>query len=169
MEEIWAMVDGFQNTEVSNLGRIRSLFRGGCKIRTPHISENGYAVISLQRSTEKKAKRVHVLVAAAFVGPNPGGMDVNHIDGVKTNNVASNLEFMTRSENCKHGFKLGLSYTPFRERGEKHCRSKLTDSAVLSIRERHASGARLRDLAQEHSISYYTAWDLVKRRSWTHI
>jgi len=59
-------------------------------VRTSHLNNKGYFIISLQRGTVRKKKRVHILVAEAFIGPNPGGMDVNHIDGVKTNNVASN-------------------------------------------------------------------------------
>jgi hypothetical protein len=169
MEEIWSAIPDFPNTEVSSIGRIRSLFGGGCKLRSQQTNSHGYKVIKLQNKDRIKNFKVHVLVAGAFVGPNPGGLDVNHKDGVKANNVFTNLEYMTRSENCKHGFRLGLSYTPFRERGEKHCRAKLTDAAVLSLRAEHAAGESLKSLAAKHGVSYYCAWDVVKRRSYSHI
>ena len=167
--EVWAPVEGFPNTEVSNLGRLRSLFRGQCKIRSQINHECGYLTVGLQCGEFKQRKRVHILVAEAFIGPNPGGLDVNHKDGVKTNNRWDNLEYMTRSENCKHGFRLGLSYTPFRERGEKHCRAVLKDSDVRAMRAEYANGVSRRDLATKYGISYYTVWDITKMRTWTHI
>lgn len=48
--------------------------------------------------------KVHALVAAAFIGERPEGLDVNHKDGDKTNNRACNLEYVTRSENVLHSF-----------------------------------------------------------------
>lgn len=53
--------------------------------------------------------RVHLLVAAAFMGPTPNGLEVNHIDGVKANCATSNLEFVTHSANMKHAYALGLN------------------------------------------------------------
>jgi hypothetical protein len=167
--ELWASVVGFPNTEVSSLGRVRSLFRGQCRIRPPQPHQHGYVTVSLQNKTVKKRARIHVLVAEAFIGPKLEGMDVNHRDGVKTNNRVDNLEYMTRSENCKHGFRIGLSYTPFKKRGEEHIRSVLRDADVRTIRQEHANGISRRALATRFGISYYTVWDITKRRSWTHI
>jgi hypothetical protein len=50
--------------------------------------------------------QVHRLVTAAFIGPCPADMEVNHIDGDKSNNHTSNLEFCTASENLKHRNRL---------------------------------------------------------------
>lgn len=168
--EIWKPVTDFPNTEVSNLGRVRSLFRGGCKIRSLIKHENGYLTVGLQRGRIKKRARVHILVANAFVGPNPAKLDVNHKDGDKTNNRADNLEYVTRSENLKHAFKMGLAwYTPFRERGENKPNTTLRDQDVITMREEFAKGVSRHDLAARYKISYYTVWDITARRRWTHI
>jgi len=167
--ELWLPVDGFPNAEVSNLGRVRSLFRGGCVVRSLHINGNGYVTVSLQNKSVRRRSRVHRLVAAAFIGPAPAKMDVNHLDGNKQNNRADNLEYCTRSENHKHAFRLGLSTSPFRRRGEQSCRALLNDSSVMQIRERFASGESRKSLAAAFNVSACTIWDVVKRRSWTHI
>jgi hypothetical protein len=169
MKEKWLPVNGFPNSEVSSLGRVRSLFRGTGNIRSQYVNARGYLIVGMQRKTFRKHARVHRLVAAAFLGPIPDGMDVNHKDGNKKNNRADNLEFMTRSENCKHSFSIGLSYTPFRERGEKHCRSVLRENDVIDIRKQFSEGRSRRDLASKYRVSYYTVWDITERRSWAHV
>lgn len=59
-------------------------------------------------NNEQVTKRVHRLVADSFYDGEHDGLDVNHIDGNKTNNHISNLEFCTRSENLNHAFQHGL-------------------------------------------------------------
>ena len=52
---------------------------------------------------------MHSLVALVFIGPRPEGKQINHIDGVRPNNSANNLEYVTPSENNFHAYMLGLS------------------------------------------------------------
>ena len=75
--------------------------------------KSGYMSVGFWMGGGKiKRKYVHRLVAGTYV-PNPCGKpEVNHIDGNKCNNVASNLEWCTKSENHKHAFKLGLKLSP---------------------------------------------------------
>jgi hypothetical protein len=75
----------------------------------------GYPIVMLSCDGKKKSPRVHRLVALAFVPPIAGKDQVNHIDGVKTNSAASNLEWCTNLENMRHAYRLGL----FRAKGPR--------------------------------------------------
>ena len=106
--------------EISNLGRVRSLDhyirqRNNSKklhkgrILNTWSDKIGYTVVGLNKYNKYKIKKIHRLVAEAFI-PNPENKsDVNHIDGNKSNNIVSNLEWATRSENMQHAYNTGLS------------------------------------------------------------
>ena len=122
MEEIWKWVDGYQGFyKVSNLGRVKSVDRYVyCevspnklqhlfgKVLKSKIDKKGYAIVYLSKEGKQKAKKIHRLVAQAFI-PNPLNLpQVNHIDGNKTNNNVSNLEWCDNSYNQKHAHETGL-------------------------------------------------------------
>jgi len=120
-EEIWKDIEGYEGLyQVSNFGRIKSLSRKfyttnngyvitKTKILKTGLSHNGYHLISISNKNKKrKTFRVNRLIALCFI-PNPNNLpEVNHKDGNKNNNNASNLEWCTRSYNCKHAYKTGL-------------------------------------------------------------
>ena len=121
MEEIWKDVIGYENKyEVSNLGRVRScprntsgLGRADYLIMKQSKDKGGYMTIGLMMNGKKSRSRVHRLVASSFI-PNPEGKEfVNHIDGVKDNNILSNLEWSTPSENTRHAVETGLINSNF--------------------------------------------------------
>jgi hypothetical protein len=102
--------------------------------------------------------KVHRLVAHAFC-PRPehlkdvpyDELDVNHIDGVPTNNHYTNLEWCTRAENIKHAYKIGLNSGVF---GEKHGRSKHTNEEISFIRKDfYKSGKRISQYAKEKGFT----------------
>ena len=121
--EIWKPIKGFEGIyEVSNLGRVKSLMRFSKKvihgnvfmttecIMKTHMVNSGYMKVGLKLPGTRLAKQctIHRLVAIAFI-PNPENKDqVNHIDGIKTNNTIDNLEWVTRSENQIHAIQMGL-------------------------------------------------------------
>jgi hypothetical protein len=71
--------------------------------------KQGYQRVGLYVGNYKsKTIKVHRLVAETFIENAENKKDVNHIDGIKSNNNISNLEWCTRSENIKHAFKIGL-------------------------------------------------------------
>ena len=128
--EEWRDVVGYEGLyQVSNLGRVKSFHKNNAKIITPKPDNHGYLRVVLCKDFKKKNRMVHVLVAQAFI-PNPESKrQVNHIDGNKTNNHVSNLEWVTPAENIHHAFETGL-----RKSGCEHFRAKLTAEQVREIR-----------------------------------
>jgi hypothetical protein len=76
----------------------------------PSYDKQGYARVGIYVGNYKtKTIKIHRLIAETFISNPLNKTDVNHIDGNKLNNSVINLEWCTRSENCKHAFKNGLS------------------------------------------------------------
>ncbi len=102
--EKWKQVKDYDDYFVSNLGRVKS-FKRSCLSRMlePHELSIGYLQVDLCRSkSDHKKASVHKLVATAFL-PNPDNLpQVNHLDGDKTNNLLSNLEWCTAQHNSEH-------------------------------------------------------------------
>jgi len=120
--EIWKEIKGYEDYEVSNLGRIKSLARtiyktdGNTqtykeKILKPNNDGNGYLRVCLTKDGKAKDKRIHVLVAEAFLNHVPNGMKliVDHINAVKTDNRLENLQIITSRENSSKDKKGGSS------------------------------------------------------------
>ena len=103
MMETWKAIVGYEGIyEVSDLGRVRSLKHGKEKILKPGNNGRGYLFVVLCKDGKYKNTKVHRLVAEAFI-PNPLHLEtVNHKDEYKTNNSASNLEWMTRADNKRY-------------------------------------------------------------------
>jgi len=73
------------------------------------INRCGYSYVCLFKNGETKNVNIHSLVAKSFVSGRDEGLQINHIDGNKSNNNASNLEWVSASENRKHSFRIGTS------------------------------------------------------------
>lgn len=122
MVEEWRTIEGFDEYEVSNMGRVRSKDRfvnisGNGKrpikgqILKSHSCRRGYQYLSLCSKSKHTHFQVHRLVAQAFI-PNPENKpQVNHIDGDKTNNRADNLEWCTEKENYRHSIEILKKHT----------------------------------------------------------
>ena len=106
MTEEWKELPFNPNYEVSTLGKIRNK-------ETKHILKekdngHGYKIVNLYLNSNCKVCYIHRAVALTFL-PNPlNKEEVNHIDGIKSNNKLNNIEWCTRSENNKHAYKIGL-------------------------------------------------------------
>ena len=107
MQEIWKDVKGYEGLyQVSNTGKVKSLKRH--IILKPSLNPKGYLHIVLYKNAKSKAGIIHRLVAEAFIPNLENKPQVNHINGIKTDNNADNLEWCTNGENQKHAFALGL-------------------------------------------------------------
>lgn len=117
--EQWHDIRGFEGIyQISNFGRVKSLprvrFMGranrqiGNKILKPVKTKQGYLVVSLiDKNKTHFVKKVHRLVAEAFVLNSENKPDVNHKDSDRKNNHYSNLEWVTPQENVRHGLVSG--------------------------------------------------------------
>lgn len=111
MNEIWKDIEGFEGLyQVSNLGRVKSMNynrTGKEKILKKSVT-HGYERVVLYKDKKQYNKNVHRLVAGSFID-NPNNLEsVNHINGIKTDNRAENLEWVTCKENNIHAVETGL-------------------------------------------------------------
>jgi hypothetical protein len=118
MEEIWKDVAGYEGLyEVSNMGKVRSVDRyvnaGGVnnngrlslkkgKILNCSLTKRGYTRVSLSKESKTQQAFIHRIVALAFLESIKGKNNVNHINGIKEDNRACNLEFVNQRENILH-------------------------------------------------------------------
>lgn len=163
MNELVAELEEWRPTwhphyEVSNLGRVRSwarLWRSGePRILRPGIGSHGYPTVVFGR--QHGSQSVHVLVAAAFIGPKPEGQEVRHRDDDRTNPRADNLEYGTRHQNC----------VDMMVRERRHY--TLNPEKVREIREMlpHYS---IREIAAEYRVDKVTINRIAKGEGWAHV
>lgn len=111
MEEIWKDIEGFEGLyQVSSFGRVKSFdsIDKLDRIRKGRVLKGikdvkGYLLVNLYKNNIVYTKKIHRLVAEAFIPNSENKPQVNHIDEDKTNNMISNLEWSTSKENINHG------------------------------------------------------------------
>lgn len=108
--EEWKPVEGQDNPYlISSYGRIKSYNRMNktWNLLKPN-SNTEYPSVTLKRNKKWRFTNVHSLVAKAFLFKSEANMQVNHIDGCKSNNHKLNLEWVTVRDNIRHSYKIGL-------------------------------------------------------------
>jgi predicted XRE-type DNA-binding protein len=154
----WAEIDDGQYL-VYDDGRVASTTTG--RYLKPGLSR-GYHSVQL---SNRRRVTVHKLVAEAFIGPRPDGCQVNHKNGIKTDNRVENLEYVTRSENMKHAHRLGLKSN----KGEKHSRHKLTGAEIEQIRALLASEVAQKAIAEMFSVDPSHVSHIKRGKVWSHL
>lgn len=104
--EVWRKVDGSNRHEVSNYGRVRKSTTK--RLIRPGLNTYGYPHFSFKCGDKMKCLTVHRAVAIAFLPNDDNNKQVNHKNGIKTDNRVDNLEWCSASENIKHAHKTGL-------------------------------------------------------------
>lgn len=173
MEDVWKDIPGFEGFyQASESGKIKSLTRNKCDtvgrnrifpetILEP-INRRGYSHVSLY-TTKLRIRRVNRLVALTFI-PNPENKSqVNHINGVKSDDRVINLEWATDKENKAHAFATGLKRG---RRGEESNFSKLKSEDVLIIRTSNESA---KSLSVKHNVSISLISQIKNNKIWQHI
>jgi hypothetical protein len=181
MDEIILPVPGYAlHYSASNLGRVFSnnYRRTG---RTVELAQS--ELVDRRRSSETHYRRakmwhinrhtptaIHRVVALTFV-PNPLGLKtVNHKDGNKGNNTASNLEWCTNAENLQHAEATGLASHVF---GEEHGMHVLIEDEVREIKRLLRANApykgQLKEIGHQFGVSNHCIFDIKHGRSWRHV
>lgn len=131
--EIWKDINGYIGIyQVSNMGNVRSLQREEYKCRQgyrvrkgrqlkPGRDKKGYLLVGLRKDGKCKTRRIHRLVAEAFI-PNPNNLpQINHKDENKCNNTVDNLEWCTPSYNINYGKANMLRAISLKKLWERKC------------------------------------------------
>lgn len=155
INETWRPVVGFEKFYlVSDLGRVMATFdshhgqyKSG-RILKNNLQNTGYHTVTLcPPGAKPKIESVHRLILTAFEGP-PNGRITRHLDGCRANSVLTNLKWGTHKENSEDRKLHGNNYD-----GERHWKSKLTESAVRLMRQRSNDGASVGLLMDEFQMS----------------
>lgn len=107
MQEMWKKIISFEDYEISNLGRVRK----NNKILKQYIDKIGYCNVTLINNKQRKFKKVHRLVAEAFINNDDNLPVINHKNGIKTDNTVNNLEWSSYKNNSIHAVNMGLIKT----------------------------------------------------------
>lgn len=177
--EVWKSL--YDNYYISSYGRLATNnWKNSSKLMLmkPAHDANGYLRTVIKHPDGRlKTVKIHRLVCTAFHPNIENKPQVNHIDCVRDNNRADNLEWCTNSENTLHSIKMGtyVMQDPNGDnlpllQGEDSYMAKLTQKEVLEIRLKFKPRKYTRDmLSVEYNVSPTTIKDIVLRRTWKHI
>jgi len=170
--ETWKIIPSYPYYSASSFGKIK---RNAGTLRCPKDrilkqmnNPRGYLCVGLLRpNTKQRPLMAHRVIIEAFIGEAPTSKhEVNHLNGIKTDNRIDNLEWATRAENIQHAYDTGLHKHYI---GENASASKLTDKDVIDILNRIANREYRKDIAHFYGISTKTISDIVCGDHWTHI
>jgi len=163
----WRSCPGFPAYEISEFGDVRRVESVGHGTRAgqiikPRPGSSGYLLVWLGPRGKRKACLVHRLVAIAFHGDCPEGMEcVAHNDGRKFNNHFTNLRWTTLVDNHNDKRVHGTLRT-----GELVPTAKLTRAIVSEIRERYAKGETQRSIGMAYGVKQGTVSRIVLGQTW---
>jgi hypothetical protein len=169
--EKWLPIDG-NFYEVSDHCRVRSWKNGNRtghrrlvpRLLRPAIGTHGYLLVIICLDGKKSAMTVHRLVAAAFIGPRPPGMQIRHLNGDKLDNRPQNLAYGTPKQNQADMILHGRSL-----RGERGACVKLTAGGVCSIRQFIADGWTQWFIGKLFGVSGATISAIARGKIWAHL
>jgi len=163
MQELWKAIDFGTDYEVGSTGFVRNVKTG--KVLAGTINEDGYVRVCLSGGGGHRSFYVQILVAEAFLGPRPDGMEVCHGPVGRYDNSVANLSYGTKSKNNGED-KRRDGTLPV---GVLNPRAILTDEIVRECRARAAAGESCSALAREFGVSDRAMLEAVAGAAWQHV
>lgn len=150
-------IKDFPNYQIDTNGDIQNLRTG--RILKTGKNQKGYHHITLSNKGKSKTTTIHKLVFTTYIGQTKKGYDINHIDGNKNNNSVSNLELITRKENCqkavlngqiKSGFDCKLSVNVQQINPLTNSVINTYGSIIIATKETNVSGSSISNVINGH-------------------
>lgn len=169
--EVWKPVVGYEGLyDVSNLGRVKSFNRNGNNrntdlIRIQRINQFGYLAFSLTKNNKKKLFQSHRLVAISFIENTENKSQVNHKNGIKTDNSVENLEWNTPSENCLHSYYVLNNKSGVIKAQKKayEVNTIFKENEIKEVLLKRANGLSAIEIAKEYNVHRLTISGLIKK------
>ena len=162
--ETWKQIESAPHYAVSTLGRIRRIDQPNAdRVLNTWEGRRGYTYITLRTNGVSRGYSVHRLVMGAFVGPNT--KQVNHKNGVKSDNRLENLEYVSAHANRAHAKAILDAYP----KGEKHPNSRLSEDEVRQVFALIDRGMSDRQIADFVGCTGANIWMIRKGKAWKHL
>lgn len=140
------------------------IWRNGHRLKE---QDNGHGHKRLKTSVGGvlRDRYVHRLVCQAFHGPPPEGLECRHLDGVRSNNQAANLQWSDKRTNEMDKHSHGTNQPT----GERHKWAIMTTAVVITARKRAAQGERVDEIAIDLGVPGRALLSAVTGRNWRHL
>lgn len=162
--EQWRKIKGYEKYSISNRGNVFSSKSN--KILKQHDNSHGYQQVFFYCSNKSyKPKYIHRLVAEAFLDRDEGLDQVNHKNGIKSDNRLENLEWSNRSLNQIHALKSGLCSN----RGSNHSQAMIDEQDARKIKIALLCGISRRELMDIFDVTYDCINNIANSKSWKHV
>lgn len=170
--EEWRDIPGYEGVyQASSTGMIRRIANLGRRdlherVLIQSVDEDGYHKVELRSDNRRRKFGVHQLIALAFIGICPEGFEVNHIDLNKSNNIPSNLEYITHVANIAHARAFAEINSA---RGSSHGLAKLDEQQVSKIKQLLRDGHQQKVIAAKFGVNHRTIYSIASGRTWRHV